>query len=338
MVSYGLILSDTCLSTRRTILFHANGLSSFRATATGAILLLAGGVSAQTMVASDDGFGIPYGQTLLVEAGGVLDNDLVDGEPATDFGATAQLVTDAAHGNLVLSPDGSFSYTPGPSFTGQDSLVYLAVQGTTSDQGTVFLSACTGGPDVFMCWREEAFQALATDLGYFSTHEGFEGGVWENSRTPVASSSVDALGIRWTSNYPDAPIANRLSTTQGPPHTGLWALFDPDHGYAEGSPGACDVDFPAETCRHHDGFTGTVIGGGQPLVGVGGYIEGTYGANMAILVNDTTVYAGGKIFPYQFFGIVDTRPAAARPGASRCRLKRRCDWPSMTPVAAWSGN
>ena len=60
----------------------------------------------------------------MEEAPGVLANDTVDGEPAEDAGATAELLADVSHGNLscesnpafFLCPDGSFTYTPDTSF------------------------------------------------------------------------------------------------------------------------------------------------------------------------------------------------------------------------------
>ena len=79
---------------------------------------------AQTLVVVDDHYGIPFGQPLQVEASGVLDNDTLDGEPAGENGATAELVIGPSHGiiqcpsdiELALCPDGSFDYTPGEGF------------------------------------------------------------------------------------------------------------------------------------------------------------------------------------------------------------------------------
>ena len=34
-----------------------------------------------------------------------------------------------------------------------------------------------------------------------------------------------------------------------------WGLFDPEHGYAWGTPTLCDVDVPETHCLTHDGFT-----------------------------------------------------------------------------------
>ena len=267
--------------------------------------------SAQVLVAVDESFGLPYAEMLVVDTPGVLDNDLLDGEAAFEFGATAEFVSGALEGDLILNPDGSFTYNPGPTFDGLDSFVYAVVSGSVSAQATVYFSACRGGPDVFTCWKEGAFLAMANDLGYYSQTESFEDdAVWGAARTPNTVPSVANLGVRWTSNYPVAPpVANPITTTNGGPRTGLWSIYDANHGYAEGTSEICDVDFPDTNCLYHDGVTGTVEPGASPLVGVGGYMEGTYPANMAIVINDTTLYPGGNISSYQFFGVVDTRPA-----------------------------
>ena len=58
-------------------------------------------------------------------APGVLENDMdADGDPLT-----AVLTTDAQHGDLVLSGDGSFTYKPEPGFVGNDTFQYHADDG-----------------------------------------------------------------------------------------------------------------------------------------------------------------------------------------------------------------
>ena len=74
------------------------------------------GVSAQTLEGVDDDYGIPFGQTLQVEALGVLENDTLDGEPAGENGALAELLSSTSSGTLIcpadlaleLCADGSF--------------------------------------------------------------------------------------------------------------------------------------------------------------------------------------------------------------------------------------
>ena len=75
-------------------------------------------------MANDDSYGIPYGEDLVVEASGVLDNDTLDGENAGENGATVELVTDVANGALTLATNGSFTYAPGPGFDGIESFVF----------------------------------------------------------------------------------------------------------------------------------------------------------------------------------------------------------------------
>ena len=76
----------------------------------------------------DDMYAVTEDMTLNVTAPGVLGND---------GGATnATKVTDPAHGTLTLNADGSFSYTPAPDFSGEDSFIYSASTGTA----TVLLS------------------------------------------------------------------------------------------------------------------------------------------------------------------------------------------------------
>ena len=75
--------------------------------------------------ADDDAYATAEGQTLSVNAPGVLDGDTdADGDPLS-----AVVGTDPAHGTLALEADGSFTYTPSGSFSGQDSFTYQASDG-----------------------------------------------------------------------------------------------------------------------------------------------------------------------------------------------------------------
>ena len=266
---------------------------------------------AQVLVAFDDSFGIPFGQPLVVEFYGILDNDTLDGESAGENGATAELVTGVNHGTLTLNPDGSFTYSPDETFDGTDSFVYRAVFAPVSDQATVTLSACDGGPDVFTCWDETAFLALAAAWGMANFQEGFEDdAAWGLARSPMAVPVVNSQGIQWMTNHSDAPAYNDLTTGPGPARTGEWGVFDPRHGYATGSEFECDVDNPDTVCLYFDGFSGIREPTRGVLNGVGGYITGSYGGRVEILLDEVFTNAGGRITPgHQFFGVIDTRPA-----------------------------
>jgi hypothetical protein len=67
---------------------------------------------------------------------------LADAGPASAGPFTAVLVTGPAHGSLVLSPDGSFTYTPAQDFVGTDTFVYQAQaqDGTLSAATTITLA------------------------------------------------------------------------------------------------------------------------------------------------------------------------------------------------------
>ena len=76
-------------------------------------------------VADDDAYSTAEGQALSVDAPGVLDGDTdADGDPLSAVEAT-----DPAHGTLVLEANGSFTYTPSGSFSGQDTFTYQASDG-----------------------------------------------------------------------------------------------------------------------------------------------------------------------------------------------------------------
>jgi hypothetical protein len=86
-------------------------------------------------VASDDDAGASLlGTTVTRDPPGVLGND-GDVDSAT---LTAVLDRNVEHGSVTLSPDGSFSYTPDPGYTGPDSFTYHAFDGlASSDTATV---------------------------------------------------------------------------------------------------------------------------------------------------------------------------------------------------------
>ncbi len=275
------------------------------------VVIGTGSVLAQALVANDDSFGIPSGEPLVVEFYGILDNDLLDGESAGENGATAELVADVSHGTLALNPDGSFSYSPGPTFDGTDSFVYRAVFAPVSDQATVILSACDGGPDIFTCWNETAFLAKASELGLVGFQEGFEdNAAWGLARSPMAVPVVNSQGIQWMTNHSGAPSFNDITTGPGPARTGEWGVFDPRHGYATGTEFECDVDNPDTVCLYFDGFTGIRDPAHTVLNGVGGYITGSSGGRVAILLDGGLTAGGGRVTNgHQFFGVIDTRPA-----------------------------
>jgi hypothetical protein len=73
-------------------------------------------------VAANDAYVMDQDTILTVPVPGVLGNDSdIDGDSLS-----ASLVTNVAHGTLVLQPDGSFVYTPDAGYAGTDSFTYTA--------------------------------------------------------------------------------------------------------------------------------------------------------------------------------------------------------------------
>jgi hypothetical protein len=297
-----------------------NGLAAYLAWL---IVAVAGSAHAQVLLAEDDSFYVPLGEPLLIEAFGVLDNDTLDGESAGESGAKAELVSDASHGTLALSANGSFSYSPDATFDGTDSFVYRAVFDPASDEATVTLTACRGGPQIFTCWKESAFLAKVDALGLPRFSEGFEDdAIWGAARSPNNQLSVSSGGLDWRANdfdpthtdppQPPPPPPNEITTGPGPARTGQWGFFDIEHGYATGTATQCDIDAPPEHCLYHDGYTISRGAGSGPFFGAGGYFTGSFGANVAIVLDGDwqnsigggTVFGGG----HQFFGVIDAGP------------------------------
>ena len=290
------------------------GLLPTRLIATLSLVLVALGwmpcAFAQTLVAVDDTFSVPYDQPLLVEAPGVLDNDLFGDGSAAEAGAGIDLlITDVGHGTLDLLADGSFSYSPDATFLGTDTFTYQASVGSQTSQATVTLTACGGGPAVFVCWKEAPFLEKIAVQGYLTFQEGFENdAVWGSVRSPDTAPSVVSQGIGWETNHPDPPASNEITTDSGPARTGLWGVFDPDHGYATGTPTECDVNNPPTYCYFTDGFTGINVPGESPLYGVGGYFTGIAQPNLALILDGGPPIALGRVYvgDHQFFGVIDT--------------------------------
>jgi VCBS repeat-containing protein len=90
-----------------------------------------------TPVAVDDAYDTNEDTLLVVPAPGVLGNDTdVDGDDLD-----AAVVNAPTHGQLVLNPNGSFTYTPDANYNGSDSFTYTAYDGmANSAPATVSLT------------------------------------------------------------------------------------------------------------------------------------------------------------------------------------------------------
>jgi T5SS/PEP-CTERM-associated repeat protein/VCBS repeat-containing protein len=112
---------------------------------------------------------------------GVLANDLDDDRD--DLAAV--LVRRPAHGTLSLNRDGSFSYVPGPTFTGTDSFEYAADDGVfTSAPAVVTIRnlAPVAKPDAYAV-DEDATLAVAAPAGVLANDS--------DNASPVSALLVD---------------------------------------------------------------------------------------------------------------------------------------------------
>jgi len=100
-------------------------------------------VSIVDAFAENDGYGATEETPLIVNAPGVLANDLASGNPPL----TASVVTGPANGVLVLSSDGSFTYTGGANFFGPMSFTYRFWTGTQHSNVATVTIAVTSTQD-----------------------------------------------------------------------------------------------------------------------------------------------------------------------------------------------
>jgi VCBS repeat-containing protein len=110
-----------------TFTYHANDGSLNSNTATVSVTVSAG--TNHAPVANNDSYTLAEDGTFTATTGtGVLANDTdADSNPLT-----ATLLTQPAHGTIVLSPNGTFIYTPNANFNGSDSFTYQASDGLTN--------------------------------------------------------------------------------------------------------------------------------------------------------------------------------------------------------------
>ncbi|MDQ6793763.1 MAG: Ig-like domain-containing protein, partial [Chloroflexota bacterium] len=82
-----------------------------------------------------DSYTMTQGNSLSVPAAGVLSNDTdPQGQPIVV--ADPRPISGPSHGTLTLNPDGSFVYTPDPSYSGIDTFTYAATDGYLTSAAT----------------------------------------------------------------------------------------------------------------------------------------------------------------------------------------------------------
>jgi VCBS repeat-containing protein len=111
--------------------------------ALGALCLHLEAIAQQSPVAVDDFYSTPRGRELnIAKNRGVLSNDTNPGGKIDDLRAV--LVNNVSSGTLRLDADGSFRYTPLPSFGGTDAFTYRAMRGSAPSNLAMVRITVTG--------------------------------------------------------------------------------------------------------------------------------------------------------------------------------------------------
>jgi len=158
-------------------------------------------------VATADNYSTPVSTALVVAASGVLGND----SDANSDPLTAALDAGPAHGNLILNPNGGFSYTPTSGYIGPDSFTYHATDGTL-DSNIVTVSISVNA-------------ALAGALVNGSFESGFTG--WttsgnqniESSAPYASTNGTKLVSFNGANLTPNAVLLQTFATTPGQSYT-----------------------------------------------------------------------------------------------------------------------
>ncbi len=140
-------------------------------------------------VASNDAYSTVQFDPLVQN--GVLDND-------SGIGLTASLVTSTANGNLSLSSDGTFTYTPTGSFTGTDSFTYQAVSaGVASNTATATITVVACSTGIGSTTASVSFQATSVSVAVSSNGNNCPWSASSNRswiQVLSAARAIDATG------------------------------------------------------------------------------------------------------------------------------------------------
>jgi VCBS repeat-containing protein len=187
-------------------------------------------------VAAADSYSTPMGTALTVAASGVLAND-TDAEGSA---LTASLVTGPAHGVLSLNANGSFVYTPAAGYSGSDSFVYRASDGSAySANATVSLTVApvsvpsaptslaataVSSSQINLTWADQS----SNETGFKIERKSGSNGAWAQiatvganvrsySDTGRAASTTYFYRVRAYNNGGNSSYSNEASANTQPP-------------------------------------------------------------------------------------------------------------------------
>ncbi len=180
-------------------------------------------VNAPPTPAADPAYATNEDTVLIVPAAaGVRANDTDPNDPTTALVVDTVLVTPPTKGTVVMSPDGSFVYTPFPDVNGTDTFVYRVSDpfgGSATATATVTIAA-VNDPPVFtlpatpVTVREDAGPAVVTGfVTGLSAGPADEGG---QGFSPFVVTLLTATPGLTFSTPPALSLAGRLTFTAAP--------------------------------------------------------------------------------------------------------------------------
>ncbi len=166
-------------------------------------------------VVVDDEYNATENTELIVAAEvGVLSNDTdPDGtSEQANAGLVAALVNTTTNGELQLSADGSFSYSPAQGFNGVDSFTYSATdEGGASSQGSVTITVLDtnnspiANDDIYST-PEDTPLVVSADQGVVSNDSDSDSDVL--TATLISSPDIGDLTLNLDGSFSYAPAAN----------------------------------------------------------------------------------------------------------------------------------
>ncbi len=163
-------------------------------------------VSSTPVTATADSYNAVLGIPLTVTAPGVLAND-----SGGNGALTASLITAAARGTLTLNSNGGFTYNATNGYTGPDSFVYRATDGTANSNATVSI---TVGPNHAPVANADSYAVL-------------QNSTLTVSATGVLGNDTDSDGNSLTAVLVSGPANGTLTLTNNGGFT-----YTPTSGYS----------------------------------------------------------------------------------------------------------
>lgn len=241
----------------------------------GTITLTVGDAAPQ---AAADRFWFHVGDSLVVDSPGLLMNDQDSDDPLT---ITAALQSGPSHGNLVLQPDGSFTYQPEGGFSGEDHFSYRAFDGVLfSDLADVTLfvedQAPKGGIDDYYVWVDSSL-AASDDSGILAND-------FDPDQDPLQAALVDQPQYAQSFSFNSDGSFFYAPISMAPPGVSEDSFtYRPFDGVLYGDPVAVTIHWTSVPVGHEDNY---ILDANQSIAvsAPQGLLANDFGATQALLI------------------------------------------------------